>query len=357
MSVHIFKRLPRLSRREALQQGLCGLGVSAGLPLIFGRAAQSMAEDEKSGGVVNPERILVIVELDGGNDGLNTVVPYGDDAYYRHRPDIAIAAEDVRPIDDHFGFHPSLAGFERLYKDGKFALIHGCGYDNPILSHFAAMGFWHTGVPIAGEKLGWIGRLGDKLSPEGRENFIVNVAKQQSLAVRSRVHSPLVFDDPARFLRAGRYEQTSLLGMLTGTESSSQPTLKFLSGIASSALKSAKFVREAWAAYSTPVNYGLELPISQDLRKVAALIDAGMPTRLFYVQYRNNDFDTHVHQVDLHARLLAYASDPIHGFVEDMDRIGRGDDVTMMVFTSLGAVFQKMRVVGQITAPRRQSMW
>ena len=336
MSVHIFKRLPRLSRREALQQGLCGLGVSAGLPLIFGRAAQSMAEDEKSGGVVNPERILVIVELDGGNDGLNTVVPYGDDAYYRHRPDIAIAAEDVRPIDDHFGFHPSLAGFERLYKDGKFALIHGCGYDNPILSHFAAMGFWHTGVPIAGEKLGWIGRLGDKLSPEGRENFIVNVAKQQSLAVRSRVHSPLVFDDPARFLRAGRYEQTSLLGTLTGTESSSQPTLKFLSGIASSALKSAKFVREAWAAYSTPVNYGLELPISQDLRKVAALIDAGMPTRLFYVQYRNNDFDTHVHQVDLHARLLAYASDPIHGFVEDMDRIGRGDDVTMMVFTEFG---------------------
>ena len=336
MSVHIFKRLPRLSRREALQQGLCGLGVSAGLPLIFGRAAQSMAEDEKSGGVVNPERILVIVELDGGNDGLNTVVPYGDDAYYRHRPDIAIAAEDVRPIDDHFGFHPSLAGFERLYKDGKFALIHGCGYDNPILSHFAAMGFWHTGVPIAGEKLGWIGRLGDKLSPEGRENFIVNVAKQQSLAVRSRVHSPLVFDDPARFIRAGRYEQTSLLGTLTGTESSSQPTLKFLSGIASSALKSAKFVREAWAAYSTPVNYGLELPISQDLRKVAALIDAGMPTRLFYVQYRNNDFDTHVHQVDLHARLLAYASDPIHGFVEDMDRIGRGDDVTMMVFTEFG---------------------
>ena len=336
MSVDIFKRLPRLSRREALQQGLCGLGVSAGLPLIFGRAAQSMAEDETSGGVVNPERILVIVELDGGNDGLNTVIPYGDDAYYRHRPDIAIAAEDLRPIDDHFGFHPSLAGFERLYKDGKFALIHGCGYDNPILSHFAAMGFWHTGVPIAGEKLGWIGRLGDKLSPEGRENFIVNVAKQQSLAVRSRVHSPLVFDDPARFLRAGRYEQTPLLGTLTGTENSSQPTLKFLSGVASSALKSAKFVREAWATYSTPVNYGLELPISQDLRKVAALIDAGMPTRLFYVQYRNNDFDTHVHQVDLHSRLLAYASDPIHGFVKDMDRIGRGDDVTMMVFTEFG---------------------
>ena len=172
--------------------------------------------------------------------------------------------------------------------------------------------------------------------PEVRENFIVNVADQQSLAVRSRIHSPLVFDDPSRFLRVGRYEQIPLFTVLTGADSSSQPTLNFLSGVASSALKSAAFVRDAWAEYSTPVNYGLELPISQDLRKVASLIDAGMPTRLYYVQYRNNDFDTHVHQVDLHARLLAYASDPIHGFIEDMNRIGRGDDVAMMVFTEFG---------------------
>jgi uncharacterized protein (DUF1501 family) len=198
------------------------------------------------------------------------------------------------------------------------------------------MGYWHTGVPIAGEKLGWVGRLADKMSPEARENLIVNVASQQSLAVRSRVHSPLVFDDPSRFLRVGRYEQTPLFSVLTGADSSSQPALNFLSGVASSALKSAAFVRDAWAAYSTPVNYGLELPVSQDLRKVAALIDANMPTRFYYVQYRNNDFDTHVHQVDLHARLLAYASDSIHGFIEDMNRIGRGDDVAMMVFTEFG---------------------
>ena len=336
MTTHIFSRRPRLSRREVLRQGLSGLGISAGIPLVFGRAVQAMTKEEKPGDFANPERILVVVELDGGNDGLNTVVPYGDDAYYRQRPKIAISADKVRRIDDHFGFHPSLVGFERLYKDGKFALVHGCGYDNPILSHFAAMGYWHTGVPIAGEKLGWVGRLADKLSPEVRENLIVNVASQQSLAVRSRVHSPLVFDDPSRFLRVGRYEQTPLFSVLTGADSSSQPALNFLSGVASSALKSAAFVRDAWAEYSTPVNYGLELPVSQDLRKVAALIDAGMPTRLYYVQYRNNDFDTHVHQVDLHARLLAYASDPIHGFIEDMNRIGRGDDVAMMVFTEFG---------------------
>ena len=336
MTTHIFSRRPRLNRRDLLRQGFCGLGVSASFPLVFRRAAQAMTQEEKPGEFGNSNRILVVVELDGGNDGLNTVVPYGDDAYYRQRPKIAIPAEKVLPIDGHFGFHPSLAGFERLYKEGKFALIHGCGYDNPILSHFAAMGFWHTGVPIAGEKLGWMGRLADKLSPEVRENLIINIASRQSLAVRSRVHSPLVFDDPAQFLRIGRYEQMPIFETLIGADNSSQPGLSFLNGVAKNALKSAAFVREAWAGYSTPVNYGLDLPISQDLRKVAALISAGMPTQLYYVQYRNNDFDTHVHQVDLHARILAYATDAIHGFVEDVNRIGRGDDVAMMVFTEFG---------------------
>jgi len=336
MAAHIFSRRSRLSRRNLLRQGFAGLGVSAGLPLVFRRAAQAMSQEEKPEGAGNSGRILVVVELDGGNDGLNTVVPYGDDAYYQQRPKIAIPAGQVRPIDDHFGFHPSLAGFERLYKEGKFALIHGCGYDNPILSHFAAMGFWHTGVPIAGEKLGWMGRLADKLSPEVRENFIVNVGSRQSLAVRSRVHSPLVFDDPEQFLRIGRYEQMPIFESLIGADNASQPALNFLNGVASNALKSAAFVREAWAEYSTPVNYGLDLPISQDLRKVAALISAGMPTQLYYVQYRNNDFDTHVHQVDVHARILAYATDAIHGFLEDINRIGQGDDVAMMVFTEFG---------------------
>ncbi len=337
MSAQIFSRRARLDRRELLKQGLGGLGVGASLPFVFERAAQAMDTDKKPpSGNAHRERILVVVELDGGNDGLNTVVPYGDDAYYRQRPKIGIAADKVLRIDDHFGFHPSLGGFERLYKDGRFALIHGCGYENPILSHFAAMGFWHTGVPIAGEKLGWVGRTADFLSPTAKENMIINIASQQSLAARSRIHTPLVFDDPSRFLRVGRYEQMPLLKALSGSTGSDNPNLDFVSGVASSAMKSADFVREAWAAYSTPIDYGLQLPISEDLRKVAALIDSGMPTQFYYVQYRNNDFDTHVHQVDLHARLLAYASDPIHGFVEDMNRIGRGDDVAVMVFTEFG---------------------
>jgi uncharacterized protein (DUF1501 family) len=92
-------------------------------------------------------------------------------------------------------------------------------------------------------------------------------------------------------------------------------------------------VREAWAKYRTPVDYGI---VSLHLAKVAALIDAGMPTRLYYVAYRNNAFDTHVQQSDLHQRLLTYASDAVYGFMKDMERIGRADDVSMMVFSEFG---------------------
>ena len=110
----------------------------------------------------HPERILVVVELSGGNDGLNTVVPYGDPSYYRARPHLAIPQREVIKVADGFGFHPSMVGFERLYKDGALAVVHGCGYDHPSLSHFSSMGFWHTGVPNGGEPLGWLGRLADE---------------------------------------------------------------------------------------------------------------------------------------------------------------------------------------------------
>ncbi len=243
MTAKIFSAKTRLSRRAVLKGGAYGLG----LPLAFSPAVSALSAGGARAAPANPERILVVVELDGGNDGLNTVVPYGDDAYYRQRPKIGLPAANLRKLDDHFAFHPALGGFERLYKDGKFAIVHGCGYDNPILSHFAAMGFWHTGVPIAGEKLGWVGRIADTMSPSPRENMIVNIGQAQSLAVRSRVHAPLVFDDPARFMRQGRFEQQPWFASLTGDAGSANGTLAYLSGLAKSALRSGDFVRAAWA--------------------------------------------------------------------------------------------------------------
>ena len=325
----------RLSRRDALRAGLYGLGLSTGL-LSVGPAA-ARAGQNASARHAHPERILVVVELSGGNDGLNTVVPYGDDVYYRERPTIGIPRKEVRPLTDHFGLHPAMAGFERLYKDGNLAIVHACGYANPTLSHFASMSFWHTGSPHAGEKLGWLGRLADTLDPDARRNYLVNVATSQSLAVRSRKHSPLVFSNLEGFKRDGVHRQQPLFARLSDARDTDNATLQFLTGLAQSATESAAFVRQAWADYRTPVDYGVRAAgLGLDLRKVAALIHAGMPTRLYYVSYAGNVFDTHVHQNDLHFRLLTYTTDALRGFADDLRRIGRGDEVTTLVFTEFG---------------------
>jgi len=326
------------SRRDFLAKGLYGIGVGAGLPLILSRTSVALAAQALQGTSVekHPNRILVVVELSGGNDGLNTVVPFGDPAYFRARPKLAIKESEAIRIADGFGFHPSMVGFERLYKDGRLAVVHGCGYDHPSLSHFSSMGYWHTGVPNGGEPLGWLGRLADRTFDARTRNTIVNLGTSQSLAVRSLQHSPLVFDDPARFRREGSDDEKRALADLSHMRETSNPTLQFLSSTAQNATESSEVVRRAAAAYRTPIDYGQGGGLAGNLQRVAALIAAELPTRLYYVTYAGNSFDTHVQQADLHTRLLMYTADAVRGFMDDMKRLGRGDDVAMMIFTEFG---------------------
>jgi uncharacterized protein (DUF1501 family) len=324
------------SRRDFLRNGMYGLGIASGLPYLLEETSIALAADSLDDGEKNPERILVVIELSGGNDGLNTVVPYGDDEYYRVRPNLGIREEKLLKIDDHFGFHPSLPGFEKLYKDGKMAIVHGCGYENPSLSHFTSMGYWHTGVPNGGDKLGWLGRYADAACPESRRNSLVNLGNRQAMAVTSKVHTPLVFSDPRRFERTAHDGQHEHFENMSHFKPSDNDTLSFLRSVSNNAAESSTFVREAVAKYSSPVDYGVLAALGGDLRQVSALIDSGMPTRVYYVTYRGNSFDTHVHQADLHERLLMYTSDAVRGFMEDLERIGRADDVAVMMFTEFG---------------------
>jgi uncharacterized protein (DUF1501 family) len=326
------------SRRDFLIRGLYGLGVGATLPLVLSRTSAALTAQALAGTSVetHPERILVVVELSGGNDGLNTVVPFGDPAYYRARPKLGIAEREVIRIAPGIGFHPSMVGFERLYKDGDLAVVHGCGYDRPSLSHFSSMDFWHTGAPHSGEPLGWLGRLADASYDASTRNMIVNVGSSQALAVRSQRHSPLVFDDPSRFRREGSDDEKQAIAGLSHHGASSNATLEFLTSTAENAAKSSDFVRQAAADYRTPVDYGVGGGLGANLQRVAALIAAGMPTRVYYVSYAGNSFDTHVQQADLHSRLLMYTADAVRGFIEDVSRLGRGDQVAVMIFTEFG---------------------
>jgi len=316
------------SRRALLKAGLgTGLAGALGMPAFFAQTATALTAEAAAS-----DRILVVLELSGGNDGLNTLVPYGDDAYYRHRPTIGLKPDRLRKIDDRFGWSPGMAGFERLYKDGRLAVVHGCGYDTPSFSHFSSMAYWHTAAPNRGEEYGWVGRLAEGLRPGGAPNFVVNIDTTQSLAVRSRDHTPVVFDDPERFSRKG-FSQELPLFQHVAEASGDNPAQRYLRDVARSARDASALVREAWARYRSPVDYGI---VPLDLPKVAALIDAGLPTRLYYAAYRHNAFDTHVHQGDLHARLLTYVSDAVAGFMRDIERLGRSDQVVLMIFSEFG---------------------
>ena len=316
-----------VARRDVLRAGLYAGGLAAlGVPLSVSGAARA-AEAGASG------RILVVVELSGANDGLNSVVPYRDDAYYRARPKLGIRPDKLRKIDDQFGFQSTMAGFERLYKDGRMAIVHGVGYDHPSFSHFSSMAYWHTGAPNSGSAYGWLGRLADSMDPGGTADYLVNIDSHQSLAVRARNHVPLVFDDPEKFTRAVVFEEHAPLRAVTAGGVAQNPTQRFLFDVAGSALNAEPHLRQACAEYRSPIDYGL---VRFGLDKVAALISAGFPTRIYYVAIRNNAFDTHVYQADVHARLWTYTSDHVAAFVKDMERIGRGDDVAVMVFSEFG---------------------
>ena len=319
------------TRRDLLRAGMCGVCVSAGagLPVrVFGQAAAALAAQGRADG-----KILVVLELSGGNDGLNTLVPYGDDAYYKVRPNLGLPKKELRVIDDHFGFSGGMAGFERLFKDGKLAIVHGCGYENPSFSHFTSMAYWHTAAPNSGEEYGWVGRLADAMAPAAPPNYIVNIGARQSLAVRSHKHVPVVFDDPNKFSQEKFYDERDVLDAEKDRQNTANASRRFLLDTARSARDASALVRDAWAKYHSPIDYGIT---GLDLPKVVALIDAGMPTRLYYTSYRNNAFDTHVFQGDVHKRLLTYASDAVSAFMRDLERIGRAGDVVVMVFSEFG---------------------
>jgi uncharacterized protein (DUF1501 family) len=328
-----FLRERGITRREIARAGLTGaaaLCALGGIPArsVFGRIAHAVAPPRAL-----QNRILVVFEMSGGNDGLNTVVPYADDAYYRHRPTIGLKPDGLLRLDDHFALNPGMVGFERLWQAGDLAIVHGCGYDNPSFSHFTSMAYWQTAAPNSGAEYGWVGRLADGMKPGGAPAFIVNVDATQSLAVRSRDHVPVVFDDPATFRREGFFEERAMFEHVAEGGADQNPARRYLRGIARSALDASALVREAWANYRTPIDYGL---VPLDLDKIAALIAADLPARLYYTSFRDNAFDTHVHQNDLHQRLLTYTADAIAAFMADMERIGRADEVVLLAFTEFG---------------------
>jgi uncharacterized protein (DUF1501 family) len=285
------------------------------------------------------DNVLVVVQLSGGNDGLNTIVPFAEDEYHKSRPQLAISAGDVLKIDDHVGFHPTLQGFSELLEAGQLSIVQGVGYPDPNRSHFESMDIWHTcRRKNQARDDGWLGRYLDlALHQSGGDVPALHLGgEDQPLALAAQdVRVPSISSLQRFRLQGGDNSQLrQTIEQLTGAQrSNDNRLLDFIQTSTTSALAASQRVEQASKDYKTNIDYP-DTELAEKLLTVAQLIDAGLSTRIYYVAL--DGFDTHSRQADAHTVLLRQLSGAVSAFVRDVADHGHGRRVLLMSFSEFG---------------------
>lgn len=328
-------RLPDygVDRRGFLRGTLWALGAALMGPEAFLRLAHARPEGEGA------ERVLVVLQLSGGNDGLATLVPWADDAYYRARRATAVAAEQVLRLDDYLGLHPNLKPLRALYDEGALAIIPGVGYPNPNRSHFASMDIWHAGSLEGARKgTGWIGRAADALYPDDEIPLLLtSIGKQAPLAMTGTRHRPVALEDPRTYGWRGDTRQERAFAELNDAEHLPPADAGDLGAklhrVAELARASSRRIAAAAQAYRPRVDYPRHA-LAGALRLVASLVAGGLETRVYYVQ--QGGFDTHANQRNRHDRLMLVLAESVGAFLADLKAQGLGERVVLMAFSEFG---------------------
>jgi uncharacterized protein (DUF1501 family) len=287
--------------------------------------------------------VLVVLQLSGGNDALNTIVPYGDPLYNDNRPSVRIPESQVLPINDYIGFNPNLAPIKDLYDQGKVAIIQGIGYPTPNRSHFRSMDIWHTCEPVKVGTEGWAGRAIRDLDPK-KENVLTGVNFGRGLPRALAVPGVPVAS-------VGNLES---YGVLTGIEAEEErmdaldvfsriysptmgrgPVVDYLSQTGMEALKGADILKVAPERYSSSSEYGYDT-VARNLRSIAQVHLAGLGTRILYTTAPYNSFDTHASEMVNHAKLWGQVARGIGDFFDDLKEHNATENVIMLVFTEFG---------------------
>ena len=291
-------------------------------------------------------RILVVVELAGGCDGLNTVVPYLNDAYYSRRPNLAIPAGQVLTLDDEAGFHPAMQGFKSLFDEGKIALIQGVGYPNPNRSHFRSRDIWHTAEPDEIGSEGWLAKY-INLYPTGSSFQGINVGGRVPRAMVSEEGTSPSIQSVAtyRIETDRRYPQdqdnkNEAFQAIIGQGQNQFPLQEYVTQTALDATLSSAQLLEGQENYQSTIEYPATF-FAQNLKTVAQIIAAEMGVSVFYAKL--GGFDTHAAQVQgsdstlgQHAALLETFSGAMRAFCDDLREMGRDEDVLIMSFSEFG---------------------
>ena len=352
------------SRRLFLQHGMALLAATPTIPMFLDSTAMAFAGPGASATQDSGKdgKILVVVQLSGGNDGLNTVIPHGDDAYHRARPVIGKAPNDVLKIDNYLGLHPNLSPLKNLFDNGQMSILQGVGYPNPNRSHFRSMDIWQTADPESERATaGWLGRFFDSCcngaDPKAQLDASAGVCigDIQPLAMKGERFSSLSFERPDSFRYKGK-SVDDYIDLNKPTDSTKVSTvegsarrasergklianvtegdqLNFLSRTALDAQASSDRILRATGAHNPGVNYPRG-EFGEGLKTIAAMIRAELPTRVYYVSL--GGFDTHANQQGRHDQLMQQLAQGIGAFMEDLKAQKNDERVMVMTFSEFG---------------------
>jgi uncharacterized protein (DUF1501 family) len=285
--------------------------------------------------------VLVVLQLTGGNDCLNTVIPYADPLYYDNRPSVGIPQDQVLPIDGRFGFNSAMNPIKELYDQGKVAVINGIGYPHPNRSHFRSMDIWHTCEPDKVGTEGWLGRAIRDLDPRA-ENVLTGVnfgrGLPRALALPGVPVASVAVLETYGVLTGitGEEERTEALDVFARMYApvvGSGPVMDYLGQTGLDALKGADILKTAPTKYQSTVEYA-NSAIGRNLQGIAKVLLAGLGTRIFYTQH--GGFDTHASQGPTHPKLWREVSQAIADFYADLSEHAAADNVLIFLFTEFG---------------------
>lgn len=322
------------TRRDFLK---ATLGASTMLSLTSG-APNFLVSAATAGAARTDDRdtVLVVVQLSGGNDGLNTVVPYADDEYGRNRPTLALKGKDVHKIDSYLGFHPRMEAFSRLHKEGHLSILHGVGYPNSDRSHDGAMRHWHTAKPEDPNcQTGWLGRAADSVWHKSQKDtpavFVGSIVQPFALrAERVIVPSIQSAEDLTLDSEPAEFRQDRAAGK-------NNELLRFVQECRVKARADSRRIEAATKAAG-----GAEYPafrLAGTLRTVAQLIRADVGIRIFFAELGGGGiggFDNHANQLGNHCSLLRHFSESIAAFVDDLEKDKQLDRVLLMTISEFG---------------------
>jgi uncharacterized protein (DUF1501 family) len=327
-----------VDRREFLKSTLASAGVMAwglGVPGFVRRTATAAPTLDKAGA---RDTVLVVVELTGGNDGLNTVVPFKDPEYAKLRPTLRLAEKDLKKVNDSLGLHPSLDGLAEVLQDRALCVVQGVGYPNPDQSHFRSMDIWQAASTARTLTEGWLGKALRGL-PGAPAFHLKSDNEDAPLALEgapARVPSIKTLEEfqlqVAAASGADKKEQRAVIeGAAQGAGAGG--LIDFVSRTAANTYASSKRLQEIGKNYEPKFPYPDTL-LAGRLKLAAQLIDAGLGARVFYVAHGN--FDTHATQAPAHATLLSQLGNAVRAFYKDLKARGHADRVLLMTFSEFG---------------------